>query len=191
METLIELDEQLFLYLNNLGSRTWDWFWVFITEKESSYPLYAILLFLCYRQFGLKGLLSIVVTVGLMITCTDQLSNLFKDSFMRPRPCNEDFMAQGRFVAKRCGDFGFFSGHAVSSFAVAFFIGNLLRPYYKYIFTAILVWCIFITYSRIYVGVHYPLDILVGAGFGTIIGTLFYKLNFWFQTTYLNRTSSS
>ncbi|MGO1730039.1 phosphatase PAP2 family protein [Psychroflexus halocasei] len=179
MHTLVELDHQLFLYLNNLGSRTWDVFWVFITEKETSYPLYAVFLFLCYKHYGLKGLGTIMITVALMITVTDQLSNLFKDTIMRPRPCNEDFMMQARFVAKRCGDFGFFSGHAVSSFAVVFFIGNLLKNKVKYIFTYLLIWGFVIAYSRIYVGVHYPGDIIVGALFGTIIGTLFYKLNVW------------
>lgn len=180
MHTLVELDQQLFIFLNNLGSRTWDVFWNFITEKETSYPLYGILLYLCYKNYGLKGLGTIMLTVALMITVTDQLSNLFKDTIMRPRPCNEDFMMQARFVAKRCGDFGFFSGHAVSSFAVVFFIGNLLKAKVKYIFPFMLIWACFIAYSRIYVGVHYPGDIIVGAAFGILIGTLFYKLNIWF-----------
>lgn len=179
MQALLELDQQIFLYLNNLGIRTWDVFWVFITEKEISYPLYAFLLFLCYKHFGWKGLGTIVVTVAIMITSTDQLSNFFKDTVMRPRPCNETMMMQGRFLAKRCGDFGFFSGHAVSSFAVVFLLKNLLKNKVKYIFTFLLIWGIIISYSRIYIGVHYPSDIIVGALVGALIGTLFFKLNVW------------
>ena len=56
MEELIQLDQELFLYLNNLGSETWDWFWVFITHKFASIPLYAFLLYLLYKNYGLKML---------------------------------------------------------------------------------------------------------------------------------------
>lgn len=177
LEQLKYFDRELFLYLNNLGVKEWDWFWVFITEKEVSIPLYAVLLFLIYKKIHLQGLLITVVTVALMVTFTDQLSNLFKDTFQRFRPCNEAFMEYGRFLAKRCGKYSFFSGHAISSFAVATFVSNILKPYYKNIFYFMFTWCVLITYSRVYIGVHYPADILVGALFGLFAGYMFYKLH--------------
>lgn len=177
LEQLKHFDRELFLYLNNLGVKEWDWFWVFITEKEVSIPIYAVLLFLIYKKIHLQGLLITVVTVALMVTFTDQLSNLFKDTFQRFRPCNEAFMEYGRFLAKRCGKYSFFSGHAINSFAVATFVSNILKPYYKNIFYFMFTWCVLITYSRVYIGVHYPADILVGALFGLFAGYMFYKLH--------------
>jgi len=176
LETLEQIDRELFLYLNNLGIKEWDWFWVFLTEKESSIPLYAILLFLIFKKIRLRGLLITVVIVAVMITFTDQLANFFKDSFQRLRPCNESFIEYGRFLAKRCGKYGYFSGHAISSFAVATLVSNILKPYYKYIFYWLFFWAFMVTYSRIYVGVHYPGDIFTGAVFGIATGFMFYKL---------------
>ncbi|AFU69341.1 phosphatase, PAP2_like superfamily protein [Psychroflexus torquis ATCC 700755] len=176
LETLKQIDRELFLYLNNLGIKEWDWFWVLLTEKETSIPLYAILLFLIFKKIRLRGLLITVVVVALMITFTDQMANFFKDSFQRLRPCNEPFIEYGRFLAKRCGKYGYFSGHAISSFAVATLVSNVLKPYYKYVFYWLFFWAFMVTYSRIYVGVHYPADIFTGAVFGIAIGFLFYKL---------------
>jgi undecaprenyl-diphosphatase len=184
LEQLQTLDRELFLFLNNLGVKEWDWFWVLLTEKETSYPLYGILLILIYRKIKLKGLLITVLVVGLMITFTDQLANFFKDTFERLRPCNEPFIEYGRFLAKRCGKFGYFSGHAISSFAVATLVSNLLRPYYKYAFYWLFFWAFMVTYSRIYVGVHYPGDIITGASLGILTGYLFLKLHSYLKSRF-------
>ncbi|MEP5254005.1 MAG: phosphatase PAP2 family protein [Winogradskyella arenosi] len=177
IEQLLELDKTLFLYLNNLGTASWDGLWLAITNKLYSIPLYAVLLFLIYKKYGWKALLLLVFVVAGMITFTDQITNLFKDGFQRPRPCRaegvQDLM---RFVAPRCGKYGFFSGHASNSMAVAIFTGLLLRPYFKYLIIGLLLWSLTIAYSRIYVGVHYPLDLICGLTFGGFAGFLFYKL---------------
>lgn len=181
IEKLKQIDTEIFLYLNNLGVKEWDWFWVFITEKETSMPLYAILLFLVFRALKAKGLLITILIVGLMVAFTDQFANFFKDTFERPRPCNEDFIEYGRFLAKRCGKYGYFSGHAISSFAVAVLIGNLLKNHYKNIMRWLLVWAAFVTYSRIYIGVHYPGDILTGGIIGAFVGYGLYRLHLVLQ----------
>lgn len=186
LEQLQNLDRELFLFLNNLGVKEWDWFWVFITEKEVSIPLYIVLLILIFKKNKKRGLLITIVVVGLMITFTDQLSNLFKDTFERLRPCNEAFMEYGRFLAKRCGKYGFFSGHAISSFAVATLISNILKPYYKHVFYWMFFWAIIITYSRIYIGVHYPGDIITGALFGIVAGHFFFKLHQYLTSKFNN-----
>ncbi|MBD0832687.1 phosphatase PAP2 family protein [Aestuariibaculum sediminum] len=177
IDKLLELDTALFLYLNNLGSPTWDGLWLAITAKLTFVPLYAILLYLLYRKFGVKALLLFVVVIALMITFTDQVTNIFKRTFERPRPCRaSDIMEQVRFIAVRCGKYGFFSGHSSNSMAAAVFAGLMLKSYYKNLIFILLFWSAIVAYSRIYVGVHYPLDIICGMAFGALSGFMFYKL---------------
>ncbi len=179
IDQLLQYDTELFIFLNNLGSSTWDQLWLIITAKKTFVPLYAILLFLLYKKYGLKALLVFVITVALMITFTDQITNLFKHSFKRPRPCRDaaGIFDQIRFVAQRCGRYGFFSGHSSNSMAAAIFAGLALKAYYKYLIYILIVWSFIVAYSRIYVGVHYPLDIVCGLTFGVISGYMFYKLS--------------
>ncbi|MEM7186398.1 MAG: phosphatase PAP2 family protein [Bacteroidota bacterium] len=177
IEQLLQYDTELFLFLNNLGSEPWDGLWRFITEKYSSVPIYALLLYLIYKKLGWKGTLVILVAVALMITATDQLANLFKYGIQRPRPCRvEALQTSMRFVADGCGRFGYFSAHAASSMAAAVFLGLLLRDRFKYLPFLLLLWAVIVAYSRIYLGVHYPLDIITGMFFGAILGWIFYKL---------------
>ena len=178
LDQLIEYDTELLIFLNNLGSETWDCLWLIITNKLTFIPLYVLLLFLIYKKFGLKYLLPLIFIIAAMITFTDQITNVFKDSFMRARPCRaEGVMEYIRFVAGRCGKYGFFSGHSSNSMAAAVFGGLLLRPYYKNLIFILLFWSAIVAYSRIYVGVHYPLDIICGLTFGAFAGFLFFKLN--------------
>lgn len=173
MNQLKELDYELYLFLNNLGSETWDPFWLFLTNKWSSIPLYALLLFLIFKKFGLKGTLYTLVAVTLLITATDQLANVFKHGFERLRPCGQEgIMEQARFIAVRCGSYGYFSAHAASTMALAIFVGLLLRSNFKWIFPLLIVWALLVGYSRIYVGVHYPGDVLTGFIIGGLIGLL-------------------
>ena len=177
IEQLLQWDQELFLYLNNLGTPVWDWFWVFITHKFAAIPMYAYLLYLLYKNYNLKTLGITLVFIALLITATDQLANVFKDAFARPRPCKEDFMAQGRFLMDYCGKYGYFSAHAASSTALAIFLGNILKKWYKLAFPLLFIWAMLVSYSRIYVGKHYPGDVITGILIGSIIGFLFYKLH--------------
>jgi undecaprenyl-diphosphatase len=178
IEQLLTYDTELFLYLNNLGSESWDRFWRFVTEKWSSIPLYLLLLFLIYREFGLKATVVVVLSAAVMITATDQLANLFKYVlFKRPRPCRvEELKPVMRFVADGCGRYGYFSAHAASSMAAAVFLGLLLRHRYYYLPFLLLLWAVATAYSRIYLGVHYPLDIITGMFFGALIGWCFFLI---------------
>lgn len=177
IDQLLKYDTNLFLFLNNLGTEPWDNLWLIITDRLTFIPLYAVLLFLLYKKFGAKSLLVFVVVVALMITFTDQITNVFKRGFERPRPCGEaDLINQMRFIAVRCGKYGFFSGHSSNSMAAAVFAGLMLKPYYKNLIFVMLFWSAVVAYSRIYVGVHYPLDIVCGLTFGALSGFLFYKM---------------
>ena len=191
MEELVQIDQELFLFLNNLGNSTWDSFWNFVTDKMSSIPFYALLLYLLYRSLGLKNTFLVLLLVAALITCTDQLANLFKHGFERPRPCRQDgIMEHARFVAVRCGRYGYFSAHAASSAALTVFMGLLLRHFWKGIFVVLISWALLVSYSRIYIGVHYPGDILTGWIIGIILGWLFYRLEQFLRKKYLSTPSS-
>lgn len=186
IEELVKYDTELFLFLNKLGNTSWDGFWRIVTEKWSSIPIYAVLLYLIYKHYGLKGTLIILVSVALMITATDQLSNLFKHGIKRPRPCQVESLRETmRYVAERCGRYGYFSAHATSSMAAAVFLGLSLKKWYVYLPFLLLFWSAVVAYSRIYLGVHYPLDIITGMLIGGLLGWSFYKFQIWAQRRFL------
>ncbi|HAV55072.1 MAG TPA: phosphatase PAP2 family protein, partial [Aequorivita sp.] len=147
-----------------------------------SIPLYAFLLYLVFKHYGWKGTLVIIVCVALMITATDQIASLFKYGIKRPRPCKvEELQSLMRYVADGCGRFGYFSAHAASSMAAAVFLGLSLQKWYKYLPFILLLWAVITGYSRIYLGVHYPLDVISGMAFGGLTGWLFYLIQKWGQ----------
>ncbi len=178
LETLVQQDKELFLFLNNLGSSTWDGFWMFITNKWSSVPLYLLLAYLCYLNFGWKRTLGILLTIALLILVTDQFANFLKNGVQRLRPCFDpeinDLM---RLVKKSCGGrYGYFSAHAANSTAVAFFFTKLFRKKYKLVGFFLFIWAILVAYSRIYIGVHFPLDVFSGIAIGLFLSWLCSKL---------------
>lgn len=177
LESLLELDTNLFLYLNNLGSSTWDKFWLITTNKWSSLPIYFSLAFLLQRKIGWIKTLNIMIFILLLIFFSDQFANILKYGLKRVRPCNLDINA--RFLAN-CGRYGYPSAHALNSMGIAIFVGKLLRPYFKKLIYFLIVWSILLGYSRIYVGVHYPIDVLTGFSLGVIFGNLlYYYFNKW------------
>lgn len=178
LEELIQYDKELFLFLNNLGTSSWDGFWLFITNKFSAIPVYVLLAGLFYKAYGLKKFLLLILTVALLITLTDQLANFFKYGVQRLRPCyDEELSGLFRLVKSSCGGkFGYFSAHASNSFAVAFLFTYLLKEKYKYIGFFLMTWACLVAYSRVYIGVHFPLDIVTGTFIGLIFSWLFAKL---------------
>jgi len=178
LETLLNKDIELLIYLNNLGTVQWDGFWLFVTNKFSAIPLYLLLLYLGFKQYGIKKILIAVLFIALLITFADQTSNFFKYGFKRLRPChNENISNLIRIVGNRCGGlYSFFSGHAINSMAIAVFFGLLLKNKYNYLFPLLILWALLVAYSRIYVGVHFPLDVFTGMLFGLLYGIIFYKL---------------
>ena len=185
MEEIIRYDTELFLLLNNLGSEPWDELWRIITNKLTFIPLYMFLIYLVYKNYGLKETLVVLIIGGLMIATTDQLANLFKNGFQRLRPwANQDLEGLMSMIVKKRGVYSFFSGHAINSMVIAVYLGLILRKKYYYLPFILLLWAFLVGYSRIYVGVHYPSDVLTGFLFGSIIGWGFYKLQLTVQKRY-------
>ena len=186
METLQRLDEQLFLYLNNLGSPNWDSFWVIFTNQWMSIPIYVILVLLLWWKTGFKETFVSMVLLVAMLVVTYIISHLVKYGVARPRPCNMGFHMRFPYpsVGDDCGEFGFFSTHASVGMAMILYIGLLLRKYYRLILWPLSIWLAFFCYSRIYVGKHYPGDIIVGLLVGLVLGILFLKLRKWIAKKY-------
>ena len=181
-EEILKLDSKLFLFLNNLGTTKFDAFWLSLSKIEANILMYLflILLFFHIKKLSPKFLyiFYLLFIIALMITITDQGANFFKDSFQRLRPCyNESISDSLRLVKENCGGkYGFFSAHASNSFSLAIFFGLLFKNRIRYMIIITIVYASLISYSRIYLGVHFPIDIIVGSSFGIFVG--FHYLQF-------------
>ncbi len=175
LDKVIALDTQLFVYLNGLGSEIYDSFWLFITKQSHWTPLFLVLLYLVYKKIGGKATFSVLLFIAVLLLVTDQTCNLFKDTFQRLRPCNNPEINSFIRIVKPSNSFSFFSGHAANSMATMTFLFLLLKKYYRYAFLLFLFPLIF-AYSRIYLGLHYPLDIITGYLFGASFGCIAYQL---------------
>ncbi|MCK6608522.1 MAG: phosphatase PAP2 family protein [Flavobacterium sp.] len=183
LEQLINLDKELFLFLNGLGSEQFDSFWKIITKQIYWSPLFIGVFYLIQKKVGWKGLGIIILFLAALITFTDQITNLFKYSFERLRPCNDLEVNQIARIVEKRSSFSFFSGHASNSFATTTFVVLILRKYYKHTYLLFLFPLIF-AFSRIYLGLHFPADILTGYVFGAIFGFGCYKLYLFFGKKY-------
>ena len=149
-----------------------------MTNKATNFVVYIFFAWYYLSKTNFKSLLALVAILGILILFTDQGTNLFKNTFQRLRPCHEpELEGLVRLVKSGCGGFyGYFSGHSSNSFALAVFFSNLLIGYHKRIPFFFITLSGLIAYSRIYIGVHYPLDVISGIAFGTIMGYFFYFL---------------
>lgn len=178
METLSQYDSDLFLYLNGLHVDWMDKVMVLITNMWVWFPLYLLLIYWTVKQYG-KRCWWVFFAVGLVVLCTDQLaSHVCKPLFQRLRPCyNTDFQYL-IYLPKGLagGRYGFVSSHAANTFGVATFLTPVLKKYRPWMAIVLFLWAFISSYSRIYIGFHYPGDILCGALLGTLIGLVFWKL---------------
>ncbi|WGH76568.1 phosphatase PAP2 family protein [Tenacibaculum tangerinum] len=174
IEDIIQKDKELLIYLNNLGIEQWDGFWLTVTNQFTWTPLFVLVLFLVFKQFGWKKGLFTLLFIVIIVTFTDQFTNFIKNTTGRIRPCNiEGIREQLRFFEYRPKGKSFWSGHASLSTTITTFMILLLRRHYKMIYLMIFFPLIF-GYSRIYLGVHFPIDVTVGYIAGIIMGMLFY-----------------
>ena len=182
LDRIKQIDTELLIFLNNLGNKSWDPLWVSITDKFTFLPLFMLVIFFLFKKNGTKALLVILLFISVLILFTDQFTNVVKDFTQRLRPCRLDEL-QGllRDIDIRCGKYGFFSAHAANSISVTIFIINCVdESVKKFLKPVLILWVIIFSYSRIYLGVHYPLDTIFGLSFGIFSGFLFKYLYNYF-----------
>lgn len=182
IERLEELDKNLFIFLNSHHTPAWDEIMYWVSHRFFWVPLYALLLFLIVKKG--KKIAVVIVAVVIMAFFTDKGTvHLFKNVFERYRPCHNEDLKHFIHVAENCGGlYGFVSSHAANTFALALFLTLLLRDKIRYFGWFIFPWAALISYSRIYLGRHYPADIIVGALFGMVMALLT-----WYFFKYINK----
>jgi undecaprenyl-diphosphatase len=182
IENLEALDQELFLALNPLGHPWLDGVMWYISQTATWLPVYFIFAWWIWEKKGPKVLFTSLAAIAVLILLTDQISvHLFKEMFQRYRPThNLDIGDSVLTVINPSGDeyrggrFGFVSSHASNIFGIAFFIYLLVKPNWWVWSSLIFLWAVIICYSRIYLGVHYPGDIFVGALLGISLSSLVY-----------------
>lgn len=174
IETLTSLDQQILLFFNGFHTPFLDEAISLITGKWIWIPFYLLLIDLLFRKLGPKYALLTLVAVVLAIVMTDQIcASVIRPVVGRLRPCNPDnpiFQYITLVNGIQPGGYSWPSCHAANTFALATLLSCVMRSRK---FTAfIFVWAIIVSLSRLYVGVHYPTDLLCGAAFGSVLGYL-------------------
>lgn len=174
LEKILSIDTELFVFLNSLGSETYDSIWLIITKQTSWIPFFLFLLYLIFKKLGTKQSLYLLLFIAILLTFSDQITNLFKNGFQRLRPCNNPEINSFIRIVQSRTSFSFFSGHASNTMGVATFLYLIFNKDFKY-FWLLFLWPLIFAYSRIYLGLHYPLDIITGYFFGVLWGFLMFK----------------
>lgn len=171
IQQLLELDNELFLVLNNAGGGFMDPTMIFFTNLKVWYPLYFIIIVSIIFKYKTKGL-YIILALIIAVALADQIcSGLLKPLIGRLRPCHElGLVGKFRLLVPCGGKYSFCSSHAGTSFALASSIYFIFGQ--KKWFSLFFIWAFFVAYSRVYVGVHYPLDIFCGTLIGILSGFL-------------------
>lgn len=181
---ILEADRSAFLAINGAHSPWADAFFWQVSRLELWIPLYVFFLVLLQRRWGWRGLAWSVPVIGLMVLCTDTGSVvLFKNTVQRLRPSHAaDLQGLVHLVRDENGQlftggaFGFVSSHATNHFGIAAFMVGILQGTPRWAMPLLFGWAGLIAFSRVYLGVHYPGDVIVGGIYGAFVGLLAYRL---------------
>ncbi len=174
LEQFLHIDRQVFLFINNrLANPFLDWLCPYLRMQETWYVFYLVLFYFLVRKYK-KLTIWFVLAIALMIFCSDQFSaNLVKNTFQRIRPCSAtELQGMVRHLIESCRGYSFISAHACNHFAIAVFFSKVLQLGKVY-WTLFLVWASSIAFAQVYVGVHYPADVLIGGLCGVLFGLAF------------------
>jgi len=181
LQNILDLDKEVFLFLNGFHSDFWDTIMLMVTRKETWLPFFAIILYYIVKNYKVKAI-PILVFLTLTILLSDQVSVLLKENIQRLRPVHDTIIGEMVHNVLRKGSYyGFVSSHAANGFGIFIFTSRIFKN--KSYRLLLLFWAVIFSYSRIYSGVHYPLDILGGA----ILGWGFGELCYWLLMKVENR----
>ncbi|WP_046743625.1 phosphatase PAP2 family protein [Kordia zhangzhouensis] len=174
LEVLVTYDKELLIYLNNLGELRFDTFWIFVTNFVYWIPLLLFIFYRIFKKFS-KPQAKYIISYGLFILFFSlAIVELTKIGVERIRPCNDPTVAPFLNIIIQPTNFTFFSGHATVSFALTTFLFLMVRktlPRIRFLY----IWPLLFAYSRLYFGVHYPVDIFVGMIVGILVGIAFHR----------------
>lgn len=167
------------LGINRLSGLVWlDQTMILLSAKWVWIPLYAFVLWRLYEQLSINQLLYTVIGFVVLLVLTDQGSvELFKEIIQRYRPCHDPSLQRHIvLVSGKCGGaYGFISSHASNVFGFSYLTFSVLRSRQKW-WALLFVWAFLVSLSRVYLGVHYPLDVFFGGVYGTFAGYLMSKI---------------
>jgi Membrane-associated phospholipid phosphatase len=189
MEALGTLDERFFLFLNGLHTDWMDKVMIAVTQMWVWLPLYLLMIYWTVKQYG-KRCWWIFIALGIVVLCSDQLSaHVCKPLFQRLRPCYNVDLQNLIYLPKGMagGKYGFVSSHAANTFAIAAFMTAAIRKNRARVGIVLYLWAFISSYSRIYLGFHYPGDIFCGAVLGILVGLILWKV---FQLVLLKNKES-
>lgn len=171
LENLIQADRKAFLAINNAHDPIVDFVMYWATDKWIWIPFYVWIIYILIKTFGSRTMM-LMLMIAVLITISDQTSVFIKDSVQRLRPCHDAyFNGMIHLVDNYCGgSYGFVSSHASNTMTFTFFITGILPVTQRWLKAEMFAFVLLVSYSRIYLGAHYPGDILGGWLLGSIIG---------------------
>ena len=189
LNTLEQADTQLLLFLNGFHNSYWDYFMMMYSSRFVWIPFYASFLYVMFRNYDWRSTTKcLVAIIAIVVLCDQTTSGLIKPMVERLRPSNTDnpISPMVHIVNNyRGGRYGFPSSHAANAWSMAFFAMYLVKRNKLTLF--LFAWALLMTYSRIYLGVHYPGDLLVGTLIGFIAATASYYLYRYFAKSYTSQ----
>lgn len=187
LEKILQWDQEIFIYFNGLGVDKFDSFWIVVTNIFTWIPLFILFFVLISLKYPKKQVFFITLTVAALAFFIIFSSNVVKELVERLRPNNNEDINTFIRILKNPSSYSFFSGHSSSSVSITTIIVLFLRKKIKWVWVFYL-WPLLFGYSRIYVGVHYPIDLFVGALVGIGAAFMFYVLYKKFILPYLTST---